>query len=223
MHKHGGGLHDCCITDFLVGVAVSAVTGCLVIAWFLHYLRRGGLRAVRVLPHCFWHNSACSGFHPPASVMKLLSPTQHQKAERNHRVPAAVAGPGDPVESGVVPRPGSLVGYRVRLRALSTSSAIPGSYLADSSSRLFGAAAFLFPLLDLPARLELDPLGGTGGRRRQDLWLDSADARARARRSPSRRCASSAAPSGSAARSGLALARLRWWIRSTCGRAAGYR
>ncbi|SPE35088.1 Undecaprenyl-diphosphatase (modular protein) [Candidatus Sulfopaludibacter sp. SbA6] len=23
-----------------------------------------------VLSHCFWHNSACSGFHPPASVMK---------------------------------------------------------------------------------------------------------------------------------------------------------
>ena len=24
--------------------AVSAITGCLVISWFLHYLRRGGLR-----------------------------------------------------------------------------------------------------------------------------------------------------------------------------------
>jgi undecaprenyl-diphosphatase len=30
--------------DFLVGVAVSALVGCAVIAWFLHYLRRSGLR-----------------------------------------------------------------------------------------------------------------------------------------------------------------------------------
>jgi undecaprenyl-diphosphatase len=31
-------------TQFVVGVGVSAVTGCAVIAWFLHYLRRYGLR-----------------------------------------------------------------------------------------------------------------------------------------------------------------------------------
>ncbi|SPE41549.1 Undecaprenyl-diphosphatase [Candidatus Sulfopaludibacter sp. SbA3] len=30
--------------DFAVGIAVSAVTGAIVIAWFLHYLRRSGLR-----------------------------------------------------------------------------------------------------------------------------------------------------------------------------------
>ena len=35
--------------------------------------------AICVLSHYFWHNSACSGFHPPASVMKLLSPTQHKR------------------------------------------------------------------------------------------------------------------------------------------------
>lgn len=39
-----GGLHAMLNTDFLVGVAVSAITGCLVISWFLHYLRRSGLR-----------------------------------------------------------------------------------------------------------------------------------------------------------------------------------
>ena len=39
-----GGLHGMLTTDFLVGIAVSAVTGCIVIAWFLHYLRRSGLR-----------------------------------------------------------------------------------------------------------------------------------------------------------------------------------
>jgi undecaprenyl-diphosphatase len=44
MHKKGPGLHAVLNTDFLVGVAVSALTGCLVISWFLHYLRRGGLR-----------------------------------------------------------------------------------------------------------------------------------------------------------------------------------
>jgi undecaprenyl-diphosphatase len=43
MHKKAG-LHGVLNTDFLVGVAVSAITGCLVISWFLHYLRRGGLR-----------------------------------------------------------------------------------------------------------------------------------------------------------------------------------
>jgi undecaprenyl-diphosphatase len=43
MHKKGG-LHGVLNTEFLVGVGVSALTGCLVISWFLHYLRRGGLR-----------------------------------------------------------------------------------------------------------------------------------------------------------------------------------
>ena len=44
MHKHGGGLHALLTAPFLVGVGVSAVTGCLVIGWFLHYLRRASLR-----------------------------------------------------------------------------------------------------------------------------------------------------------------------------------
>ncbi|HEY1337160.1 MAG TPA: undecaprenyl-diphosphate phosphatase [Bryobacteraceae bacterium] len=43
MHKHGGGLHGLLDATFLTGVGVSAVTGCAVIAWFLHYLRRSGL------------------------------------------------------------------------------------------------------------------------------------------------------------------------------------
>ena len=43
MHKHHH-LHDLVTTNFVVGVAVSALTGCAVIAWFLHYLRRSGLR-----------------------------------------------------------------------------------------------------------------------------------------------------------------------------------
>jgi undecaprenyl-diphosphatase len=44
MHKHGPGLHAILSTEFLVGVGVSAITGCVVIAWFLHYLRRSGLK-----------------------------------------------------------------------------------------------------------------------------------------------------------------------------------
>jgi undecaprenyl-diphosphatase len=44
MHKKGGGLHGLVEPSFLIGVAVSAVVGCAVIAWFLHYLRRSGLR-----------------------------------------------------------------------------------------------------------------------------------------------------------------------------------
>ena len=39
-----GGLHGLLTTDFLIGIAVSTITGCLVIAWFLQYLRRSGLR-----------------------------------------------------------------------------------------------------------------------------------------------------------------------------------
>jgi undecaprenyl-diphosphatase len=62
-------------TNFVVGVAVSALSGCAVIAWFLHYLRRSGSKPFAYY-RIFWHNSACSGFHPPASVMKLLSPTR---------------------------------------------------------------------------------------------------------------------------------------------------
>jgi undecaprenyl-diphosphatase len=43
LHKKAG-LHGILNTDVVVGVAVSAITGCFVISWFLHYLRRGGLR-----------------------------------------------------------------------------------------------------------------------------------------------------------------------------------
>jgi len=42
--QKSGHMHDVFAFDFLLGVAVSAVTGCAVIAWFLHYLRRAGLR-----------------------------------------------------------------------------------------------------------------------------------------------------------------------------------
>ena len=42
MHKHGG-LHAILNAPFVVGVAVSTLTGCVVIGWFLHYLRRSSL------------------------------------------------------------------------------------------------------------------------------------------------------------------------------------
>jgi|ERR1039457_6711717 undecaprenyl-diphosphatase len=44
IHKHGGGLHALLTVPFLVGVSVSAITGCIVIAWFLQYLRHSSLR-----------------------------------------------------------------------------------------------------------------------------------------------------------------------------------
>ncbi len=44
VHKHGGGLHTLLSAPFLVGVALSALTGCAVIAWFLQYLRHSSLR-----------------------------------------------------------------------------------------------------------------------------------------------------------------------------------
>ena len=66
-------------TDFLVGVAVSAdhrLRGDRLVSALSASQRAA---SVCVLPDYFWHNSACSGFHPPASVMKLLSPTQHRR------------------------------------------------------------------------------------------------------------------------------------------------
>ena len=44
IHKHGGGLHALLSGSFFVGVVVSALTGCAVIAWFLQYLRHSSLR-----------------------------------------------------------------------------------------------------------------------------------------------------------------------------------
>jgi undecaprenyl-diphosphatase len=44
IHKRGGGLHTLLTAPFLVGVSVSAITGCIVIAWFLQYLRHSSLR-----------------------------------------------------------------------------------------------------------------------------------------------------------------------------------
>ena len=43
-HKHEGGLHTLVTLPFLVGVGVSALTGCVVIAGFLHYLRQSSLK-----------------------------------------------------------------------------------------------------------------------------------------------------------------------------------
>jgi undecaprenyl-diphosphatase len=43
LHKQGG-MHALLETNVLVGVSVSALTGCAVIAWFLRYLRRSSLR-----------------------------------------------------------------------------------------------------------------------------------------------------------------------------------
>jgi undecaprenyl-diphosphatase len=44
IHKQSGGLHALLTMQFLVGVSVSAITGCIVIAWFLQYLRHSSLR-----------------------------------------------------------------------------------------------------------------------------------------------------------------------------------
>ena len=85
-------------------------------------------------------------------------------------------------------RPLNLIGY-------------PGAYLADIFLQMFGAAAFLFPLLVFLLswkwiRSEALEAGGIKDRR-----LGAADAQRLRAASPSSRCASSAAPSRSAARS----------------------
>ncbi len=43
LHKAGGLGPDLNLTKFIVGIAVSAITGCAVIAWFLRFLRDNGL------------------------------------------------------------------------------------------------------------------------------------------------------------------------------------
>ncbi|HEX3880141.1 MAG TPA: undecaprenyl-diphosphate phosphatase [Bryobacteraceae bacterium] len=43
IHKEHG-LHDLFSSQFLIGVGVSALTGCIVIGWFLRYLHRSTLR-----------------------------------------------------------------------------------------------------------------------------------------------------------------------------------
>jgi undecaprenyl-diphosphatase len=43
MHKQHQ-LHSLVDAPFLIGVMVSGVTGCAVIAWFLHYVRRNSLK-----------------------------------------------------------------------------------------------------------------------------------------------------------------------------------
>jgi undecaprenyl-diphosphatase len=44
LHKEGGGLGQLLSIQFVVGITLSALTGCAVIAWFLRYLRNSGLR-----------------------------------------------------------------------------------------------------------------------------------------------------------------------------------
>ncbi len=43
LHKHAGGLSPDMHTAFIAGVAASAITGCLAIAFFMNYLRRRSL------------------------------------------------------------------------------------------------------------------------------------------------------------------------------------
>src|SRR5262249_11132894 len=102
--------------------------------------------AVCLLQDRFWHNSACSGFHPPASVMKLLSPTQHVRLNEIVGFLLLLAGLALLL---------SLVSYHTQDPSLNTASSAhplnlvgyPGAYLADFFFQIFGAAAFLFPLL----------------------------------------------------------------------------
>src|SRR5262249_2656275 len=94
----------------------------------------------------FWHNSACSGFHPRAGVMKLLSPTQYSRLNEVCGFLLLSAGLvillslgsyhiQDPSwDTATEVRPLNLVGY-------------PGAYLSDLLYQSFGLAALLFPFL----------------------------------------------------------------------------
>src|SRR5437588_5494241 len=88
----------------------------------------------------------CSGFHPPASVMKLLSPTQHVRLNEIVGFLLLLTGLALLL---------SLVSYHTQDPSLNTASSArplnlvgyPGAYLADLFFQVFGASAFLFPLL----------------------------------------------------------------------------
>src|SRR4051794_18408764 len=102
--------------------------------------------SVRLLPHRIRYNCACSGFHPPASVMKLLSPTQHR---RLNEVTGLLL-----FSAGLVTLL-SLVSYHAQDPSWDTASDVrplnligyPGAFLADIFVQLFGAAAMLLPLM----------------------------------------------------------------------------
>ncbi len=133
-------------TGFVVGVGVSAITGvhCDRLVSALFAARR--LPSVRILPYYFWHNSACSGFHPPASVMKLLSPTQHTDGSTNARVLAPLRGARFAVKPRVLSRARPSWNTASAARPLNLMG-YPGSHFADLLLQAFGAASFLFPLL----------------------------------------------------------------------------
>ncbi len=158
------------------------------------------LAAVRVLPDCFWHNSPCSGFHPPASVMKLLSPTQHRRLNEIVGFLLLSLGLVMLIESDFVPYPGPVVRYGFRC-ASPEPCRLPGLLSLRSVFPDVRRGGVSVPAADVPALLEVDSQRGVGGRRRQDFRLDPADARPQRRDFRSCRSACSAATYASAARS----------------------
>src|SRR5262249_17274297 len=98
-----------------------------------------------VLSHYFRYNCPYSGFLPPASLMKLLSPTQHKRLSE---------GTGFLLLSLGLVELLSLVSYHIQAPSWNTASSArplnligyPGAYLSDLLVQVFGAAAFLSPL-----------------------------------------------------------------------------
>ena len=156
IHKHGGGLHTLLTMPFLVGRVGERIYRLhrdrLVSAIFASQQ----FTSVCIVSRDFWHYSACSGSHPPSSVMKLLSPTQHRRLNEVTGLLLLSLGlvtllslvsyyAQDPSwDTASEARPLNLVGY-------------PGSYLSDLLFQSFGVAAFLVPLLAFLALLEMDP------------------------------------------------------------------
>ena len=99
--------------------------------------------------------------------MKLLSPTSAPQAQRSHGVPASLVRCRNPPEPGHLPRPGSVLGYRLgsppaqphRLPRLVPSRSVPPDPWRGG---LCSSAAHL------RAGLEVDPLGAAPGRAGED-------------------------------------------------------
>ena len=76
--RHAGGVPPEMRLPYVVGIVVSAVTGMLVIGFFLKYLRQHTFRRIRVVPDRVWHNTNCSSIFP-LWRMTFLSPARHSR------------------------------------------------------------------------------------------------------------------------------------------------
>ena len=100
--------------------------------------------------------------------MKLLSPTQHKRLNEVTGFLLLSLGLVIAVEPGFVPLPGPFVGHGRRF-APSQPGGLPGRVAFRRASANLRRRGVSLPAAGFPAVVEMDPLGGTGRRRGEDL------------------------------------------------------